>query len=39
MPEDGQYNQNMYHVLTGLIKLLWLTATSTSIWICYTTMG
>jgi len=39
MPEDGQYNQNMYHVLMGLIKLLWFRATSTSTWIWYTTMG
>jgi len=35
MSEDDQYNQNMYHVLMGPIKLLWLMATSTSIWIWY----
>jgi len=31
MPEDDQYDRNMYNVLTKPAKLLWLTATRVSI--------
>jgi len=33
--EDGQYNQNMYHVLIGLIKLLWILYTLMTQWLMY----
>lgn len=35
MPEDGQYSQNMYHVLTGLIKLLCILYTLMTQWLMY----
>ena len=35
MPEDGQYSQNMYHVLMELINLLWILYTLMTQWLKY----
>jgi len=34
MPEDGQYKQNMWHLLTRLIKFVIVDGTHTSVLIC-----